>query len=85
MKERPELTPFGLTVRMKLLEKKMTQVELAAALGIEKQYLYKILHGMKSEKKYAEKMIQILGIDWAQERREEDVCNAGRSGRTGTG
>lgn len=65
MKERPELTPFGLTVRMKLLEKKMTQVELAAALGIKKQYLYKILHGIRSGEKYVERIKNILNIEKA--------------------
>ena len=37
------LTPFGRKVRKRLIDKNMTQVELAALLGCNKQYIHKIL------------------------------------------
>lgn len=46
------LTPFGRKVRKRLIDKNMTQVELAALLGCNKQYIHKILVGERSGKKY---------------------------------
>lgn len=54
------LTPFGKNVRKKLIDRNMTQVELASLLGCNKQYLYKILTGERSGKKYREEIIRIL-------------------------
>lgn len=48
------LTPFGRKVRKRLIDKNMTQVELAALLGCNKQYIHKILVGERSGKKYIE-------------------------------
>ena len=42
------LTPFGRKVRKRLIDKNMTQVELAALLGCNKQYIHKILVGERS-------------------------------------
>ena len=36
------LTPFGRKVRKRLIDKNMTQVELAALLGCNKQYMDKL-------------------------------------------
>lgn len=36
------LTPFGRKVRKRLIDKNMTQVELAALLGCNKQYMTNI-------------------------------------------
>ena len=44
------LTPFGRKVRKRLIDKNMTQVELAALLGCNKQYIHKILVGERSGK-----------------------------------
>ena len=41
--KQPRLTPYGRKVRKKLIDKNMTQVELAALLGCNKQYIHKIL------------------------------------------
>lgn len=49
------LTPFGRKVRKRLIDKNMTQVELAALLGCNKQYIHKILVGERSGKKYIDK------------------------------
>ena len=43
-----KLTPFGKKVRKRLIDKGMTQVELAALLGCNKQYIHKILVGERS-------------------------------------
>ena len=59
------LTPFGKKVRKKLIDRNMTQVELAALLGCNKQYLYKILTGERSGKKYIGEIARILDIETA--------------------
>lgn len=46
-----KLTPFGKKVRKRLIDKGMTQVELAALLGCNKQYIHKILVGERSGKR----------------------------------
>ena len=59
------LTPFGRQVRKRLIDKDMTQVELAALIGTNKQYLYKILCGERSGTKYLDEIARILEIDVA--------------------
>ena len=59
------LTPFGRTVKKKLIDRGMTQVELAALVGCGKQYLHKILTGERSGRKYMGEIARILGIDEA--------------------
>ena len=59
------LTPFGRTVKKKLIDRGMTQVELAALIGCGKQYLHKILTGERSGRKYMGEIARILGIDEA--------------------
>lgn len=59
------LTPFGKKVRKRLIDKDMTQVELAALLGCSKQYIHKILSGERSGKKYISEISRILGIEVA--------------------
>lgn len=62
MAKRAGLTPFGAKVKKKLIDRNMTQVELAALLGCNKQYLHKILSGERSGDKYLEEISKILGI-----------------------
>ncbi len=59
------LTPFGMAVRKRLIDKNMTQVELAALLGCNKQYIHKILVGERSGKKYIKEISRILDIEIA--------------------
>lgn len=47
------------------IDKNMTQVELAALLGCNKQYIHKILVGERSGKKYIEAISRILDIEIA--------------------
>lgn len=65
MARRVELTPFGKQVKKKLIDKNMTQMELAGMLKCNKQYLYKILTGERSGEKYIERIAEILEIDEA--------------------
>lgn len=60
---RAEMTDFGKKVVMRLVEKGMTQTELAERLGCTKQYLYKILSGQRSGKKYVEMLRRELELD----------------------
>lgn len=60
---RAEVTDFGKKVVMRLIEKGMTQTELAERLGCTKQYLYKILSGQRSGKKYVETLCTELNLD----------------------
>lgn len=56
-------TEFGKQIQKELVEKNMTQRELAKDVGCSYQYLYKILVGERSGDKYSEKIRQVLGID----------------------
>lgn len=64
-KRQAGLTPFGKEVRKRLIDKDMTQVELAALLGCSKQYLHRILAGERSGRKYIEAIARILDIEVA--------------------
>lgn len=63
--KKTEFTAFGKKVKKKLIDMNMTQVELAAKVGISKQYLYKILCGERSVEKYIEDIKNILNLDEA--------------------
>ncbi len=63
MAKQARLTAFGMKVRKRLIDKNMTQVELAALIGCSKQYIYKILCGERSGKKYMESISRVLEID----------------------
>lgn len=58
-KFRPE---FGIEVKKKLIELKMTQRELAKLVGVNENYLTDILNGRRSGRKYKTKIIEILKI-----------------------
>ena len=60
-----EPTAFGKQAKKRLIDKGMTQVELAALIGCNKQYLHKILSGERSGKKYLEDISRVLDIEVA--------------------
>lgn len=58
------LTPFGREVKKRLIDKNMTQAELADLLGCGRQYLNKILYGTRSGDKYRDRIVEILEIEF---------------------
>lgn len=62
MAKQTRLTPFGIKVKKKLIDRNMTQVELAALIGCSKQYLHKVLCGERSGEKYIDDIRRILDI-----------------------
>ena len=60
---RAEFTDFGKKVKMKLLERNMTQAELAEMVGCSHQYLHKILVGERSGNKYIKSICEILDMN----------------------
>lgn len=63
--KKARLTPFGRIVKKRLIDKNMTQVELAGRIGCGKQYLHKILTGERSGRKYRDEIARILDIETA--------------------
>ena len=61
--EQTKLTAFGRAVKKRLIDMDLTQVELAAMLGTNKQYIQKILCGERSGKKYIEQITRILNMN----------------------
>lgn len=60
------LTPLGKEIKKKLIDKDMTQVELAEQLGVTKQYITKIITGTRTGDKYLCRIGAILDIDIAK-------------------
>lgn len=60
-KQKP--TAFGKKVKIELIRQEMTQTELASALGINKQYLYKIIYGIRPGIKYIDEIRRILNLE----------------------
>lgn len=61
--EKRKLTPFGMKVKKRLIEKEMTQVELAKLIGTSNKYINLIIHGERSGEKYLQRIANILEID----------------------
>ncbi|MGB9781158.1 helix-turn-helix domain-containing protein [Caldanaerobacter sp.] len=57
-----KLTEFGKKVNDRLAELNMTQKELSRLIGTSEPYLSMILRGVRSGKKYKEKIKKILNI-----------------------
>ena len=53
-------------IKKKLIDKDMTQVELAEQLGVTKQYITKIITGTRTGDKYLCRIGAILDIDIAK-------------------
>ncbi|ANU47237.1 transcriptional regulator [Enterocloster clostridioformis] len=60
-KQKP--TAFGKRVKIELIRQEMTQTELASILGINKQYLYKIIYGIRPGVKYIDEIRRILKLE----------------------
>ena len=60
-----ELTPFGIKVKRKLLEMRMTQSEFCERYKIPMNRFSEILYGSRPGIKYREKISEILRIEKA--------------------
>jgi len=58
-----QLTAFGMLVKKTLIEKGMTQVQLAHEVGTSNKYLNLILYGDRSGDKYLSMIVEVLGLD----------------------
>ncbi len=63
MQRKRKLTPFGVLVKKTLIEKGMTQVQLAEEVGTSNKYLNLILYGDRSGEKYISSIANVLGLD----------------------
>ena len=61
-KSKRKLTPFGVTVKKRLIDIGMTQAELAQKVGTTRMYLNLIFHGERSGEKYRDKIVKVLDI-----------------------
>lgn len=62
MRNKRQLTAFGIEVKKRLIDRNMTQTELAEQIGIKKQYLTMILCGERANSKYVEQIKSILEL-----------------------
>ncbi len=63
MQRKRQLTPFGMLVKKALIDKGMTQIQLAAEVGTSDKYLNLILYGDRSGDKYLVSIVRVLGLD----------------------
>lgn len=63
MQSKRKLTPFGVLVKKTLIEKGMTQVQLADEVGTSNKYLNLILYGDRSGEKYISSIARVLGLE----------------------
>ncbi|WP_195282246.1 helix-turn-helix domain-containing protein [Harryflintia acetispora] len=62
MTKKRELTPFGVAVKKALIDRRMTQQELARRIGTSRQYLDLILFGQRTGTQYVTRIIKALGL-----------------------
>lgn len=58
-----QLTPLGVAIKKALVERNMTQVQLAERLHVSSKYISLILYGERSGEKYISKIATILDIE----------------------
>ena len=63
MQRKRQLTPFGMLVKKTLVEKGMTQVQLAEKVGTSNKYLNLILYGDRTGDKYIGGIAKVLNLD----------------------
>ncbi|AAK81562.1 transcriptional regulator with XRE-family HTH domain [Clostridium acetobutylicum] len=63
MDKKRRLTSFGIACKKAMLEKEMSQTELARRVGSSTKYLDLVFHGERTGKKYISAIIKELGID----------------------
>ena len=63
MKKNRATDGFGIQVKLELVRRRMSQMELAAELGGSPQYLSAVLSGRRAGWKYREDICRLLGLD----------------------
>lgn len=58
-----KLTPLGKEIKKALVDKNITQVELAEKIGTSPCYLNHIMYGEKSGKKYLPQIYRVLELE----------------------
>lgn len=61
-KTKRQITPFGKTIKLRLVELEMSQEELAAMVGTTAQYINHIIYGERSGEKYIDEIKRVLQI-----------------------
>lgn len=61
--KRRKLTPFGAEIKKCLVDRQMTQKELAKKIGVSPKYINLIIYGERSGKKYIPAILSYLGLD----------------------
>ncbi len=54
---------YGKVIKKKLIDKGLTQTELAISLGCSRQYLNRIVSGNRGAGKYKKEIDRLLGIN----------------------
>lgn len=62
MRKKRQLTDFGVEVKKILIDRDMTQAELAERVGIKRQYLSLILCGERRNSRYVDEIRKVLGM-----------------------
>lgn len=62
MRRKTRITEFEAAVKKSLMDRNMTQKELAEKIGIKQQYLNLIFSGKRPNSKYVEKIKEVLEI-----------------------
>lgn len=62
LKRKRQMTAFEVEVKKRLLDRGMTQTELADRLGIRKQYLILIFSGKRKNSRYVGRIKEILDM-----------------------
>ena len=61
--KRRKLTPLGAEIKKSLVDRQMTQRELAEKIGVSPKYINLIIYGERSGKKYIPEIVSLLGLD----------------------
>lgn len=57
------LTPLGVAVKKRLIDKQMTQTELAKRIGLSPKYINMIIYGERSGEKYLPAISSLLELE----------------------